>query len=171
MRHLIAITLLCSPYVAAGQAASHTISPGMSRTQVVASLGDPATMRTASEYTYLFYRNACGRACGMNDLVILRRDSVVDAIFRSPERHYTGVSSSPAPQHPANVTGKRPSTPRTMTIRKDTGAKAPVSAPAQMKAPAKPNDVRPSIPLNEPVMKPPAAASAPPPAPAKKPSP
>lgn len=90
---LLAFALIAAP--AAAQTA--TVSPGMSRKQVVAALGEPATTRTASEYTYLFYRNECGKACGMNDLVVLHGDSVVDAIFRSPSRHYTGTSSSPAP--------------------------------------------------------------------------
>ena len=93
MRHLIAFALAATPILASAQ--EGTISPGMSRAKVVAALGQPVTARDASEYTYLFYRNDCGRACGMNDLVVLRRDSVVDAIFRSSSRHYTGTSSSP----------------------------------------------------------------------------
>ena len=95
MRHLIALALVAFPLLAAAQ--SGTISPGMPRAKVVAALGEPVTARVAEEYTYLFYRNDCGRSCGMNDLVVLRRDSVVDAIFRSTSRHYTGTSSSPAP--------------------------------------------------------------------------
>ena len=69
----------------------------MTRAQVVAALGAPHLERTVAEFRYLFYQNACGKACGMNDLVILSSDQVVDAIFRSPSRHYTGKSSSPAP--------------------------------------------------------------------------
>jgi hypothetical protein len=93
MRRLAMIALFAFPL--ALQAQASTVSPGMSRAQVVAALGEPATARVASEYTYLLYPNDCGRACGMSDLVVLRRDSVVDAIFRSPVRHYTGTSSSP----------------------------------------------------------------------------
>lgn len=185
MRHLAIFALLCGPAVLPSQPASHTVSPGMTRAQVVAALGEPATMRTASEYSYLFYRNSCGRACGMNDLVILRSDSVVDAIFRSPERHFTGTSSSPASLGPMSVAAKRPATMKKTTSRKDstraatpakpvtpatpaTTAKSTSPSQTQMKPPAKANDARPSIPLNEPAMKPaPGAAPAPP----KKPSP
>jgi hypothetical protein len=41
------------------------------------------------------YSNKCGKKCGMQDIVILDHDVVVDAVFRSPDRHYTGTSSSP----------------------------------------------------------------------------
>ena len=113
MRHLIALALVAFPLLAAAQ--SGTISPGMPRAKVVAALGEPVTARVAEEYTYLFYRNDCGRSCGMNDLVVLRRDSVVDAIFRSASRHYTGTSSSPAPvTHAAARTRTR----RVKTARK-----------------------------------------------------
>jgi hypothetical protein len=79
----------------------------MSHVQVVSALGEPATSRTKDEYTYLFYQNACGKECGMNDLVVLLRDSVVDAIFRSPNRHYTGTSSSPTEATPVRVARRR----------------------------------------------------------------
>jgi hypothetical protein len=114
----------------------------MSRAKVVAALGAPTTERTVSEFRYLFYQNSCGKACGMNDLVILRNDAVVDAIFRSPSRHYTGTSSSPAP-----------------ISAKDAAARASSSGAAKsgtirMKPPAEANDVRPSIPKNPPTLAP-----------------
>jgi hypothetical protein len=93
MRTTIVFALLAAPAFLSAQTA--TVSPGMNHAQVVAALGEPVNSRTANEYTYLFYPNSCGKGCGMNDLVVLRRDSVVDAIFRSPSRHYTGTSSSP----------------------------------------------------------------------------
>lgn len=80
--------------------ASGTIDPGMTRAQVVARLGKPATVRTYQGTTYLLYPNKCGKACGMQDLVILDHDVVVDAVFRSPDRHYTGTSSSPEATRP-----------------------------------------------------------------------
>ena len=80
--------------------ASGTIDPGMSRAQVIARLGKPATVRTYQGTTYLLYPNKCGKACGMQDLVILDHDVVVDAVFRSPDRHYTGTSSSPEATRP-----------------------------------------------------------------------
>jgi hypothetical protein len=67
----------------------------MTRAQVIERLGKPATVRTYQGSTYLLYSNNCGKTCGMQDLVILDHDVVVDAVFRSPNRHYTGTSSSP----------------------------------------------------------------------------
>jgi hypothetical protein len=100
MRLTIVFALLAAPALLSAQT-SATVSPGMTHVQVVAALGEPVNSRTAKEYTYLFYQNSCGKECGMNDLVILLRDSVVDAIFRSPNRHYTGTSSSPEETTPA----------------------------------------------------------------------
>ena len=137
MRLFIVLSLLAHATVLSAQRAG-TVSPGMSRAKVVAALGAPTTERTVSEFRYLFYQNSCGRACGMNDLVILRNDSVVDAIFRSPNRHYTGTSSSPAPISPEVARKQAPTS----------GSK-----PVQMK-PAPANDTRPSIPVNPPAVKP-----------------
>jgi hypothetical protein len=164
MRRSIVLALLCLPTVLLAQQSDRVISPGMSRAQVVAALGAPATQRTASEFTYMFYPNSCGRECGMNDLVILRNDSVSDAIFRSPNRHYTGTSSSPQQATPALAPRRsrpaaKPMTTRdtTTTKRKPTTpapARAKPAAPApakgarttQLKPPAKANDATPSIP-------------------------
>jgi hypothetical protein len=179
MRRSIVLSLLCLPTVLLAQQADHIVSPGMSRAQVVSALGAPATQRTASEFTYMFYPNACGRECGMNDLVILRNDSVSDAIFRSPNRHYTGTSSSPEQMTPAVAPrGPRPAA-RPMTIRDTTTAKAaPAPAKAeptkaagttQVKPPAKANDTKPSIPVKTTPM-PPAPARTPATTPAKAPA-
>jgi len=72
-----------------------TIDPGMSREQVVAKLGEPLSTRSYDGHTYLLYRNGCEKKCGMNDLVVLDSGKVVDAVFRSPSRWYSGKSSSP----------------------------------------------------------------------------
>jgi hypothetical protein len=168
MRHVIAITLLCAPVALLSQQSDQTISPGMSRAQVESALGAPATLRTVSEFSYLFYANACGRACGMNDLVILHRDSVVDAIFRSPSRHYTGQSSSPVETRPAVSARKaapaKAAQAKPLTVRKDAAPAASKPAAGTMKPPAEANDARPSIPLNPRTVKPTPSA---PPAPAK----
>ena len=150
MRLLITLFLLAHASVSSAQGAA-TISPGMSRAKVVAALGAPTTERTVSEFRYLFYQNSCGKACGMNDLVILKNDSVVDAIFRSPSRHYTGTSSSPAPVSAKDAADRAPSA----------GA-AKSSGTIRMKPPSVANDARPSIPKNPPTVGP---ASAPKPAP------
>jgi hypothetical protein len=145
---MFALTLLAAPLAA--QQAAHTVSPGMTKAQVVTALGQPATARTVSDYTYLFYTNACGKRCGMNDLVVLHGDSVVDAIFRSPTRHYTGTSSSPAPIAPAVAARKKPAGAGEPL---KTPAAKPATKPVQMK-PAPANDIRPSIPVNPPAVKP-----------------
>jgi len=72
-----------------------TIDPGMTREQVVAKLGEPLSARTYDGHTYLLYRNGCEKKCGMNDLVVLDSGKVVDAVFRSHARKYSGESSSP----------------------------------------------------------------------------
>jgi hypothetical protein len=141
---VLALVLVAAPLN--GQGASKTIAPGMSRANVIAVLGEPATVRSAAEFTYLFYQNSCGKECGMNDLVVLRGDSVVDAIFRSPSRHYSGKSSSPAPISPKDAARAKPAT----TARPST----------RMKPPAEANDARPSIPVKPPTISP--APSSPP---------
>ena len=132
-RALVVALLVVSPALRAQ--APHTVAPGMSRAQVVATLGEPATLRAASDFTYLFYLNSCGKRCGMNDLVVLHADSVVDAIFRSPDRHYSGTSSSPASIAPGAA--------------RQRGAADSTTSSKRMK-PAPANDTRPSIPANEP---------------------
>lgn len=72
-----------------------TIDPGMTREQVVAKLGQPLSAKTFESHTYLLYKNGCEKTCGMNDLVVLDSNKVVDAVFRSPSRKYSGKSSSP----------------------------------------------------------------------------
>lgn len=80
---------------AAAPGSAGTIDPGMTRAQVIERLGKPATVRTYQGSTYLMYTNKCGKSCAMQDVVILDHDVVVDAMFRSPDRHYSGTSSSP----------------------------------------------------------------------------
>ena len=89
---MVALAVAVATPVAAQVA---TIDPGMTRAEVVERLGKPVGERTSGQYTYLFYRNNCEVRCGMQDLVILQNDLVVDAIFRSDRRAYSGASSSP----------------------------------------------------------------------------
>jgi hypothetical protein len=146
MRRSAAFLLaIITPVVLGAQGRTSSVSPGMSRAKVVAALGTPSTERTVGEFKYLFYSNACGKRCGMNDLVILRRDSVVDAIFRSNTRHYTGTSSSPmaiSEKDAAERGGAKPSS---------AGSK---SGTTRMTPPLKPNDVNPSIPTHPPKIAP-----------------
>jgi hypothetical protein len=97
---LVVLTMMTAAPRLRAQSASLTIDPGMSRAQVIAVLGQPAAVRSYDSTTYLLYRNGCEKTCGMQDLVVLERDSVTNAVFRSPERHYSGTSSSPEQKPP-----------------------------------------------------------------------
>lgn len=92
-RWLLALSFVAA--TAQAQPGAGTIDPGMTRAQVIERLGKPATVRNYQGSTYLMYSNNCGKTCGMQDIVILDHDVVVDALFRSPNRHYSGTSSSP----------------------------------------------------------------------------
>ena len=89
---VLAVAIAASPAVGQGPP---TIDPGMTQAQVVAKLGEPLSTRTYDGHTYLLYKNGCERSCGMSDLVVLDSGKVVDAIFRSNARRYSGASSSP----------------------------------------------------------------------------
>jgi hypothetical protein len=156
---VLALVLVTSPLSAQG--GPKTIAPGMSRAKVIATLGEPATVRSAAEFTYLFYRNSCGKECGMNDLVVLRADSVVDAIFRSPSRHYSGKSSSPAPISPKDAARAKPASTNSALDVKPAAKPAAPATPStttrpstRMKPPAEANDARPSIPVKPPTISP-----------------
>jgi hypothetical protein len=118
-----------------GSGASATIDPGMTRAQVIERLGKPATVRDYQGSTYLMYSNNCGKKCGMQDIVILDHDVVVDAVFRSPDRHYTGTSSSPASTLPNSRSQKN----QTLSMPEPPAAQ-PTAAervtPGRMHAPA-----------------------------------
>jgi hypothetical protein len=67
----------------------------MTKAQVVAMLGQPASDRVRGEYTYLLFPNGVEKTVGMSDLVVLQGDKVVDAVLRAPNRSFSGTSSSP----------------------------------------------------------------------------
>lgn len=91
MRRLLAIALC----IAAPLTAQSVVDPGMTRAHVIARLGAPVLERAAGDDVYLFFRNGCEKRCGMSDLVVLRKDAVIDAVFRAPQRRFSGTSSSP----------------------------------------------------------------------------
>jgi hypothetical protein len=95
LRPSLALALLCAIAAPSAAQAPKSIDPGMSEAKVVERLGEPDATRSAGDFKYLFYRNGCIRQCGMDDVVILQKDSVVDAMFRSTDRSYSGKSSSP----------------------------------------------------------------------------
>ena len=134
MRRVIVLsTALLIAIAAAGVqgAAAQSIDPGMTKGQVIERLGAPAAERSSGPYTYLFYQNGRERTAGMSDLVILQNGAVVDAIFRSAARQYTGSSSSPEGKMPENSapTGERLVMPVASTPQPpDQGAPAPAPA-------------------------------------------
>jgi len=93
LRAGLAVALLCAIAAPGRAQAPKSIDPGMSEAKVVERIGQPDASRAAGDFKYLFYHNDCIRQCGMDDVVILQKDSVVDAMFRSAERTYTGKSS------------------------------------------------------------------------------
>ena len=110
LRPSLALALLCAIAAPSAAQAPKSIDPGMSEAKVVERLGEPDATRSAGDFKYLFYRNGCIKQCGMDDVVILQKDSVVDAMFRSADRGYTGKSSSPR-AIPAEVAARtRPGT-------------------------------------------------------------
>ena len=166
MRHplVLALVLFSSPLSA--QATAHTIAPGMTKAQVIASLGEPATMRTVGEDSYLFYLNTCGKQCGMNDLVVLHADSVSDAIFRSPTRHYSGKSSSPVSISPRNARRDKPAAAdKPLAVKAKPPVKAaPAHPAATTKSPVKQSGPEMKTPIG------PREKPVPPAQPAKKPA-
>jgi hypothetical protein len=95
MRTLITVLVLAAAAAPLAAQTPVTIDPGMTRSQVVAKLGQPLSAREKDTHVYLFYKNGCEKKCGMNDLVVLDSGKVVDAVFRAPNRKYSGASSSP----------------------------------------------------------------------------
>ena len=140
MRQFLLLLTLTFAAPATAQVATVQIDPGMTRAQVVERLGKPATERSSNGFTYLFFINGCERTCGMNDLVTLRDDSVVDAIFRTPKRTYSGRSTSPeqnksnprANRGPLTITPARPGDSVVMRIVPvDSAAVRPPPPPAR----------------------------------------
>jgi hypothetical protein len=92
-------------------AAQAVIDPGMAKAAVVQRLGAPAIERSSGDASYLFYKNGCERTCGMNDIVVLEKGAVVDAVFRSAKRRYSGTSSSPRMIPAAEAIKAKPTAP------------------------------------------------------------
>jgi hypothetical protein len=112
---VINLTLLAAALIVAKTTAAHaqvaTIDPGMTETQVVTKLGRPLSTRSFQSFTYLFYRNGCEKRCGMQDIVTLDSGKVIDAVFRSPSRRYSGTSSSPRAIPAVEARKDNPDTP------------------------------------------------------------
>jgi len=113
MRNFTRLALLMVA-VAGSASAQASIDRGMTRDQVVARLGKPTSEHSSGSATFLYYKNGQEKKMGMSDMVALDSGKVVDAVFRSSARRYTGKSSSPAP-----VSAEA-------AIAKGNGGKAPV---------------------------------------------
>jgi hypothetical protein len=133
MRRLLVFSFLA---VVLPLPAQSVIDPGMPKAQVIARLGAPAIERTAGDAGYLFYRNGCERTCGMNDLVLLDKGVVVDAVFRSSKRRFSGTSSSPrmipaAEARKARATHAAAATEGPITIQLKSTKPAPDATPVK----------------------------------------
>lgn len=95
-----------------------SIDPGMTREEVLARLGTPNGESHFGSFTYLFYENGCVVKCGVDDVVVLDKNIVTDAVFRSPKRTFTGASA-PATSLPSVSTGYFPPTPLRLATRED----------------------------------------------------
>ena len=145
MRRSVVAALLTTVLAAAAarpvsaQARDNQIDPGMTKAQVIEHLGQPQSASKKDSSLFLYYKNGCEKTCGMLDLVILINDKVVDAIFRDPNRHYTGQSSSPMALTPAEArkASNKPAAP--LKVAPDTTAPAKAEVvPAPPAAPAAP---------------------------------
>jgi outer membrane protein assembly factor BamE (lipoprotein component of BamABCDE complex) len=94
----------------AAQVPDNAVRPGMTEAEVRSRWGEPLATRTANDWTYLFYRNSRERRVGFEDVVFLQHGQVMDAIVRSPDHVYAGVSSSPEGRTPVFTSpqGQRP---------------------------------------------------------------
>jgi len=90
------------------QDTSTDVRPGMTVADVRKRWGDPVAVRTANDWTYLFYRNGREREVGWYDVVFLQNGQVVDAIVRAPEHVYDGQSSSPEGRAPEFTPPRQP---------------------------------------------------------------
>jgi hypothetical protein len=92
--------LACLVAVPAAAQDAATVRPGMTEAEVVAAWGEPLARRTKGAFTYLHFETDCLKECGTYDVVILEGGQVVDAIARSKNHRYDGVSSSPTDRAP-----------------------------------------------------------------------
>ena len=131
---LLALFALAVAAPLRAQDGEQTIDPGMTHDEVVGRLGKPLNERKAGNAWFMFYRNGCERACGMNDLVILEDGKVVDAIFRSPSRHYSAASSSPTGIKPEPTAGDGGGTGAVARVRKAGRGGLVIGSPSEQPA-------------------------------------
>ena len=153
-----------------GPVVNGSIDPGMNHDLVIARLGKPSSEHSNGTKTYMYYPNGQEKKMGMSDMVALEDGKVVDAVFRSPSRKYTGQSSSPRPVSEEAAIEKGGGKPSSKPMKMP-------APPAKTPAKAVPPTKRPSEPLKKvdgkkieaPAKKPDSTIKKAPPAPAKKP--
>jgi hypothetical protein len=140
MRNASWIALLVVAVAGSAGAQTGSIDSGMTKEQVVARLGKPISEHSSGGSTYLYYSNGDEKKYGMHDMVALENGKVVDAVFRSSARRYTGKSSSPAAVAPEDAAAKghggRPMKPAPVEKKPTPPAKkadVPVKTGAPMK--------------------------------------
>lgn len=129
-------TLLIASGVAlllAAPAAGQTVRAGMTLSEVRGTLGDPAAVRVAGDWTYLFYANGCPVRCGSDDVVFLRDGQVVSAVFRTRRRRFVGpAAASVLEGTPAAARAPRSRAPGTPPDREErTGAARDAGRPGE----------------------------------------
>ena len=136
MRRFAIVTLLIVA-ASATALAQASIDPGMSKAQVIAKLGKPASEHSNGSSTFLYYKNGQEKKMGMSDLVMIENDKVVDAVFRSSGRKYSGKSSSSAPVSAEAAIAKGGGTAKPKTKAAPPAAKpaAKLTTPAPTKKP------------------------------------
>lgn len=96
-----------------------TITPGMTRDEVMTQLGRPRGETHTGSFTYLFYDNGCAVKCGMDDVVVFENNAVTDAIFRSPNRTFTGARAPAQTLAPAPPPVRGAASPLRASTRED----------------------------------------------------
>lgn len=145
---LLLLSLLSIPSMLPAQRVA-TVRAGMTEVDVRNAFGAPATVRTAGDWTYLFYHNRCPRRCGSDDVVFLRDGQVVAAVLRTPARRYSGPEAAQAlsglgaaPSAP-NHDAAAPSPPRSGA--RVEGIRIEVPGTSSVSVGTDPNTTRPSV--------------------------
>ncbi len=109
MRFTLPLVLLAAGLASSAAAQDpKVIRPGMTEAEVLAAWGEPLARRPKGAFTYLHFQTDCLKECGTYDVVILEGGQVVDAIARSKDHRYDGVSSSPSDRAPEYTPPRTP---------------------------------------------------------------
>ena len=147
VRTRAALALCAAAFAAAVPRAARAqvaeVRAGMTRAEVEAVLGAPAGARAAGPHTFLFYRDQCGARCPSGDVVLLAADTVIDAVFRSPNRVYTeraAVAGAPRARRAPRPSPQRGAPPRARRSARDSTRRgtAPAAARPATAAPTPP---------------------------------